>query len=120
MLERVGGFMRQVGLIVRSHHERCDGGGDPDGLVGEATPLEARIVTCCDTWNTMRTDRPYLKALSHDVAVAELVSNAGGQFDPHVVEAFVRMVAPADQADAGSGQRRRACSRAGVTRRRPG
>ena len=100
MLERVGGFMRQVGLIVRSHHERWDGGGYPDGLAGEDIPLEARIITCCDTWNAMRTDRPYRKALSHDVAVAELVSNAGGQFDPHVVETFVRLVAPADQPDA--------------------
>ena len=68
MLERVGGFMREVGLIVRSHHERWDGGGYPDGLVGEQIPLEARIITCCDTWNAMRTDRPYRKALSHDVA----------------------------------------------------
>jgi HD-GYP domain-containing protein (c-di-GMP phosphodiesterase class II) len=100
MLERVGGFMRQVGQIVRSHHERWDGGGYPDGLAGEAIPLEARIITCCDTWNAMRTDRPYRKALSHEVAVAELVSNAGGQFDPHVVETFVRLVAPADQPEA--------------------
>jgi putative nucleotidyltransferase with HDIG domain len=100
MLERVGGFMRQVGLIVRSHHERWDGGGYPDGLAGEAITLEARIITCCDTWNAMRTDRPYRKALSHDVAVAELVSNAGGQFDPHVVETFVQLVAPSDQPDA--------------------
>ncbi len=100
MLERVGGFMRQVGLIVRSHHERWDGGGYPDGLAGDAIPLEARIVTCCDTWNAMRTDRPYRKALSHEVAVAELVSNAGGQFDPRVVEPFVRLVAPDDQPEA--------------------
>ena len=95
MLERVGGFMRQVGIIVRSHHERWDGGGYPDGLAGEAIPLEARIITCCDTWNAMRTDRPYRKALSHDVAVAELVANAGGQFDPAVVETFIELVAPA-------------------------
>ncbi|HUA69706.1 MAG TPA: HD-GYP domain-containing protein [Solirubrobacteraceae bacterium] len=99
MLERVGGFMRQVGQIVRSHHERWDGAGYPDGLAGEAIPLEARIITCCDTWNAMRTDRPYRKALSHDVAVAELVSNAGGQFDPHVIETFVRVVAPAEETD---------------------
>ena len=100
MLERVGGFMRQVGIIVRSHHERWDGGGYPDGLAGEAIPLEARMITCCDSWNAMRTDRPYRKALSHDVAIAELVSGAGGQFDPRVVEAFVAMVAPAAEADA--------------------
>jgi putative nucleotidyltransferase with HDIG domain len=100
MLDRVGGFMREVGMIVRSHHERWDGAGYPDGLAGDTIPLESRIISCCDTWNAMRTDRPYRKALSHEVAVAELLSNAGGQFDPHVVETFVRMVAPADQADA--------------------
>jgi putative nucleotidyltransferase with HDIG domain len=97
MLDRVGGFMREVGLIVRSHHERWDGGGYPDGLAGEQIPLEARIITCCDTWNAMRTDRPYRRALDYDVAVAELVANAGLQFDPHVVETFVRSVAPAER-----------------------
>ena len=97
MLERVGGFMREVGMIVRSHHERWDGAGYPDGLAGEEIPLEARIITCCDTWNAMRTDRPYRKALAYEVAVAELVSNAGKQFDPYVVETFVRLVAPADR-----------------------
>ena len=66
MLDRVGGFMREVGLIVRSHHERWDGGGYPDGLAGEQIPLEARIISCCDTWNAMRTDRPYRKALDYD------------------------------------------------------
>ena len=100
MLERVGGFMRQVGIIVRSHHERWDGGGYPDGLAGESIPLEARIITCCDSWNAMRTDRPYRKALSHDVAIAELLSGVGGQFDPGVVEAFVAMVAPAAESGA--------------------
>jgi putative nucleotidyltransferase with HDIG domain len=94
MLDRVGGFMRQVGIIVRSHHERWDGAGYPDGLAGEQIPLEARIISCCDTWNAMRTDRPYRKALSHEVAVAELSSNAGGQFDPQVVETFLELVAP--------------------------
>jgi putative nucleotidyltransferase with HDIG domain len=99
MLDRVGGFMREVGLIVRSHHERWDGAGYPDGLVGERIPLEARIITCCDTWNAMRTDRPYRRALAYDVAVAELVSGAGRQFDPHVVETFVRLVASAERPD---------------------
>jgi putative nucleotidyltransferase with HDIG domain len=94
MLDRVGGFMREVGLIVRSHHERWDGGGYPDGLAGEQIPLEARIIACCDTWNAMRTDRPYRRALSVEVAVAELRSNAGKQFDPGMVDAFLRIVAP--------------------------
>src|SRR5205807_7862101 len=89
MLEQVGGFMREVGLIVRTHHERWDGGGYPDGLAGEAIALEARIISCCDTWNAMRTDRPYRRALSHEVALAELIANAGSQFDPRVVRALV-------------------------------
>ena len=97
MLERVGGFMREVGMIVRSHHERWDGTGYPDGLAEDGIPLEARIITCCDSWNAMRTDRPYRKALDYEVAVAELASNASKQFDPHVVETFLRLVAPADR-----------------------
>jgi len=98
MLERVGGFMRQVGNIVRSHHERWDGGGYPDGLAGEQIPLEARIITCCDTWNAMRTDRPYRQALSEDVALAELTANAGTQLDPSIVAALIEIVAPASPA----------------------
>jgi putative nucleotidyltransferase with HDIG domain len=96
MLDRVGGFMREVGMIVRSHHERWDGGGYPDGLAGEDIPLEARIITCCDTWNAMRTDRPYRKALSVEVALAELQAGVGKQFDPQVVDTFVRMVVPSE------------------------
>jgi putative nucleotidyltransferase with HDIG domain len=94
MLDRVGGFMRDVGMIVRSHHERWDGDGYPDGLAGESIPIEARIIACCDAWNAMRTDRPYRKALPHAEALAELQANAGTQFDPKVVAALVRVVEP--------------------------
>ena len=99
MLDRVGGFMRSVGLIVRSHHERWDGRGYPDGLVREAIPLEARIISCCDTWNAMRTDRSYRKALSHEVARAELLANAGHQFDPDIVATFLKIIE--NEAKAG-------------------
>ena len=92
MLDRIGGFMHSVGLIVRSHHERWDGGGYPDGLSGEAIPLEARIISCCDSWSAMRTDRTYRRALSHEVARAELRANAGRQFDPNLVEVFVTLI----------------------------
>jgi putative nucleotidyltransferase with HDIG domain len=93
MLDRVGGFMRDVGLIVRSHHERWDGAGYPDGLTGEAIPLEARIIACCDTWNAMRTDRAYRKALPHATALAELGMSAGSQLDPAMVGVLLSIVA---------------------------
>jgi HD-GYP domain-containing protein (c-di-GMP phosphodiesterase class II) len=92
MLERVGGFMREVGQIVRSHHERWDGGGYPDGLRGEEIPLEARIISCCDAFNAMTTTRSYRKAMSTSDAVAELVGNSGAQFDPEVVETTVAVI----------------------------
>jgi putative nucleotidyltransferase with HDIG domain len=92
MLDRAGGFMRDVGLIVRSHHERWDGSGYPDQLSGAAIPIEARIIACCDTWNAMRTDRSYRKALSQEVALAELQNNSGTQLDPEVVGALLRVL----------------------------
>jgi putative nucleotidyltransferase with HDIG domain len=92
MLDRVGGFMHDVGTIVRSHHERWDGTGYPDSLAGEDIPLEARIITCCDSWNAMRTNRSYRRALSPGVALAELQANCGTQFDPQVVRALVQVV----------------------------
>jgi putative nucleotidyltransferase with HDIG domain len=92
MLDRVGGFMREVGQIVRSHHERWDGRGYPDGLAGEAIPLEARIIACCDSWDAMRSDRSYRKALSRETALAEISANAGSQFDPRVVRALIEIV----------------------------
>jgi putative nucleotidyltransferase with HDIG domain len=94
MLERVGGFMREVGLIVRSHHERWDGTGYPDGLAAEAIPVESRIISCCDAWNAMRTDRSYRAAIPHDDAVRELIACSGTQFDPTIVDAVLTVVAP--------------------------
>ncbi len=102
LLDRVGGFMSEVGLIVRSHHERWDGGGYPDGLAGEAIPLEARIIACCDSWNAMRTDRAYRKALPKDEALAELRVNAGLQFDPRIVEVLLQIL-PATEPVAATG-----------------
>jgi len=89
MLERVGGLPGRVGKIVRSCHERWDGGGYPDGLSGEAIPLVARIVCCCDAYNAMTTDRAYRSALSIEAARGELLRNRGTQFDPHVVDALL-------------------------------
>jgi putative nucleotidyltransferase with HDIG domain len=91
MLEKVGGLLGEIGHIVRSCHERHDGQGYPDGLAGVEIPLIARIVSCCDAFNAMTTDRPYRAALTLEEALAELRRNAGTQFDPRVVEAVVRV-----------------------------
>jgi HD-GYP domain-containing protein (c-di-GMP phosphodiesterase class II) len=92
LLDMVGGSMREIGLIVRSHHERWDGGGYPDGLTADRIPLESRIISCCDTWNAMRTDRPYRTALPYDLALTEMESISGTQLDPAVVDALLTIV----------------------------
>jgi putative nucleotidyltransferase with HDIG domain len=75
--------------IVRSHHERLDGKGFPDGLRGEKIPIEARIVAVADSFDAMTTRRPYRESRPADAAVSELRRVAGTQLDPHAVEAFV-------------------------------
>jgi putative nucleotidyltransferase with HDIG domain len=92
MLDRVGGFMREVGTIVRSHHERWGGDGYPDGLAAEAIPLEARIIAVCDSWNAMRTTRSYRTAMGFAEAEAELRHHSGTQFDPVCVRALLAVV----------------------------
>jgi HD-GYP domain-containing protein (c-di-GMP phosphodiesterase class II) len=89
MLKQVGGTLSQVGRIVRSSHERYDGAGYPDGLAGETIPVEARIVTVCDSFSAMTTTRPYRVALTLAQAVAELRRCSGTQFDPVVVDALI-------------------------------
>lgn len=91
MLTTVGGTLSNVGRIVRSSHERYDGQGYPDRLAGEEIPLESRIVSVCDSFSAMTTDRPYREALSVGQAVAELRRCAGTQFDPRVVDALARL-----------------------------
>jgi HD-GYP domain-containing protein (c-di-GMP phosphodiesterase class II) len=96
LLERVGGRLGEVGRIVRSCHERWDGGGYPDGLAGEDIPLVARIVCCCDAFSAMTTHRSYRAALSEEAARAELQSCAGTHFDPQVVASLLRVLGAAD------------------------
>ena len=79
-----------VAPLVRSSHERWDGSGYPDALAGEAIPRGARIIAVCDAYHAMTSDRSYRKAMSAEVALAELRSGAGTQFDPEVVAAFLR------------------------------
>jgi two-component system, cell cycle response regulator len=91
--------LRPVAALVRSSHEHYDGNGYPDGLRGREIPLGARIVSVCDAYDAMTSDRPYQAALSHEEALAELRRCSGSQFDPAVVEAFCR-VSERQTADA--------------------
>ncbi len=80
--------LRTVASLVRASHERYDGRGYPDGLIGDAIPLGARIIAVCDSFDAMTADRPYRDAASPLAAIKELERCAGSQFDPAVVEAF--------------------------------
>jgi diguanylate cyclase (GGDEF)-like protein len=84
--------LADVGRIVRSCHERFDGTGYPDHLAGDRIPIESRIIFVCDAFHAMTTDRPYRRALSVEVARARLREGGGWQFDPLVVETFLRVL----------------------------
>lgn len=101
MLDRVGGLLGRVGEIVRSCHERWDGFGYPDGLKGDQVPLASRIVFACDAYHAITSDRSYRAARSKDEAIAQLVNNAGTQFDPRVVEALLLAVEHRDPIFSG-------------------
>jgi diguanylate cyclase (GGDEF)-like protein/PAS domain S-box-containing protein len=82
--------LSEAARIVRSSHERHDGKGYPDGLAGEEIPLAARIIAVCDSYDAMTSNRPYRTAMSTELALSELHNGSGTQFDPRVVNAFVR------------------------------
>ena len=88
MLERIP-FLAPVAPLVRSAHERVDGGGYPDGLQGDEIPRGAMIIATCDAYHAMTSDRSYRQAMPKDAAIRELYAGAGTQFDPVVVEALV-------------------------------
>jgi HD-GYP domain-containing protein (c-di-GMP phosphodiesterase class II) len=92
-------LLSEVGRIVRSSHERWDGGGYPDGLSGDDIPIESRIISTSDAFNAMVTDRSYRAAMSTSDAIGELYRCAGTQFDPRVVQALVAVV----EAEPGAG-----------------
>lgn len=77
---------------IKHHHEKYNGHGYPDNLVGEDIPLAARIITVTDTFDAMTEDRPYRKALSYNDAIGELLRLAGEQFDPAMVRPFVKVL----------------------------
>lgn len=85
-------FMKNSEDYVNYHHERYDGKGYPKGLKGEEIPVGARILGVVDAFDAMTSDRPYRPALSADEAVRELERGAGQQFDPNIVEVFVKLI----------------------------
>jgi putative nucleotidyltransferase with HDIG domain len=92
MLNQVGGVLGEVGKIVRSSHERWDGKGYPDGLMGEEIPLESSIISCSDAFHAMISDRPYRPGRPPEEALAELLLNSGTQFRSDVVVVLTRII----------------------------
>ena len=82
--------LQDIQPVIRSHHERYDGKGYPDGLAGDGIPLGARIVSIANAFDSMTCELPYRRALSMSEARARIASEAGKQFDPEVVEVLLR------------------------------
>jgi two-component system cell cycle response regulator len=95
-----------VAKLVRSSHERWDGAGYPDGLVGDEIPLGSRIICACDAYDAIVSARPYSVAGSREEALAELARCAGSQFDPEVVQVLSAVItageAGAHASEAGA------------------
>lgn len=90
--------LQMIASWVKTHHEKWDGRGYPDGLKGEDIPLAGRIIALADTYDAMTSTRPYRKALSHQTAIDEIRRCAGTQFDPNLAEAFVSLSDEIDYA----------------------
>lgn len=95
---REKGFLKDAARIVLAHHENYDGSGYPSGIRGEEIPIEARVVAVVDAYDAITSERPYQQALAKQSAVLELRLNAGTQFDPRVVRAFLTVIGEDDLA----------------------
>jgi HD-GYP domain-containing protein (c-di-GMP phosphodiesterase class II) len=82
--------MKEVGNIMRAHHEKWDGSGYPEGLRGEEIPVQARIISVADAFDAITTDRPYRKAADIKTAAEEIKKFSNREFDPVVVNAFLK------------------------------
>lgn len=82
----------EIAIATLHHHERYDGKGYPKGLEGEDIPLISRIISVVDAYEAMTSDRVYRKSLGKDFAIKELKSCSGSQFDPHIVDVFIRCI----------------------------
>ncbi|HQO05102.1 MAG TPA: HD-GYP domain-containing protein [Fervidobacterium sp.] len=84
--------LRDLARYVFHHHERWDGKGYPAGISGEEIPLISRIIMVADSWDAMRSDRPYRKGLSKEKAMEEILKHSGAQFDPNIAKVFIKML----------------------------
>jgi HD-GYP domain-containing protein (c-di-GMP phosphodiesterase class II) len=84
--------LREVLPVILHHHERMDGKGYPGGLVGNAVPLEARVVAVADVWDALTSDRAYRSGWEPALALAHIEAGRGTHFDPVVVDALVRVI----------------------------
>lgn len=90
-------IFHKISVNAKHHHERFDGRGYPDGLKAQEIPLYARIILIADTFDAMTSTRPYRKGLSFDIAFSELREFAGTQFDPEIVEKFIKCMSHEQQ-----------------------
>ena len=84
-------FLKEVRQQLRYHHERFDGRGYPEGLSAEEIPLGSRIISVADTFDAITSTRPYRKGMLPEFAIEEIKKNSGSQFDPRIVEAFLKV-----------------------------
>ena len=84
--------LRDVVSVIKSHHEHFDGSGYPDGLKGNEIPLNSKIISIADAYDSLVSNRSYRQGSSHDAALAQIKSQSGRQFDPLIVEAFCAIV----------------------------
>ena len=85
-------FLEETLPIIRHHHERIDGKGYPDNLIGDDIPLLARIAAIADAYDAMTSERPYRHALTKEEAIEELINNSGTQFDSYLVQKFIECI----------------------------
>jgi putative nucleotidyltransferase with HDIG domain len=100
LLRDLSSVPEEVVTIVRHHHEREDGGGYPDGLLGDEIPLGSKIIVLCDAVDAMLSDRPYRAALPLTAVIEQLHKHAGQQFDHRVVRAATKSAILAEYADS--------------------
>ncbi|MGM0508820.1 MAG: HD domain-containing phosphohydrolase [Fusobacteriota bacterium] len=88
--------LKNLAKYIKYHHERFDGKGYPDGLSGMEIPLVSRIISVADSWDAMTSRRSYREPLPKEVALTEIIKNRGSQFDPDIVDAFLKIIVESD------------------------